>query len=147
MTTDRETEVDRRRNEPGFAVAMQRAIDANPSFWADVISNEYAALNLMDGKPAFASEAGVSNALAGQLHCAANRLGSIKAAQDEYRPNFIRMGQNVMDVTWLNTLIPLNNAGVADLSEAYERAGTFRTRGELIRRFKPAVPVLVDEVA
>lgn len=147
MTTEREYEFEARCHEEGVPAALADVVANTPSHARNSVSEEYAALNLVDGKAAFASEASFSNAFAGQLHQAANRLASLEAAQDEYRPRFARMDHDVYAVEWLDTLIPLNGEALAELWAAYGRAKTFRTRGELIRRRSvwPAFSTSIDK--
>lgn len=104
----------------------------------DSILEELAAKNLIDRKPAFLTSARYHNAAAGTLADMANRCASIEDAQAEIADFFRHNGRDSRAAEWLDTLLPLNIAAVDDLARAYERAGTFRGRDEMIQRTERA---------
>ncbi|GLQ57287.1 hypothetical protein [Devosia nitrariae] len=108
---------------------------------------EDAATNLIEGRPAFWTNAQFGNQPATLFKATVNRLASIKAAQAELSAHFTRNRRNVLSPDWLDTLLPLNPAALADLLSAYRRAGSFRTAEELLRRTERAEGLDTVEVA
>lgn len=111
--------------------ALQDAIGFNTR---DFSAEQSAAQNLANGLPAFGWTNTYSNAPAGELVSAINRLGGIEAGQDDLRAHFARNGRDVTDECWLDNLLPLNKSAVMDLMRAYQNVGTFRSPDELRRR-------------
>lgn len=93
-----------------------------------------AARNLLAGNAAFLVKASYSNAPASIFVARVNSLASIERAQYSLLGFFRDNNCDVMDACWLDYLLPLNSAAVAMLQRAYEDAGTFRSRAELIAR-------------
>lgn len=100
---------------------------------ADANRDEDAAVNLVEGKPAFASGYSYSNSFGSMLASAANRLGSIEAAQTELKQYFAL--DEFEDEQHLARLYPLNRAAELDLMVAYQRCGTWIETADIRRRF------------
>ncbi|HEY8358649.1 MAG TPA: hypothetical protein VIL30_14420 [Ramlibacter sp.] len=107
---------------------------------ADANRDEDAAVNLVEGKPAFASGYSYSNAFGSLLASAANRLGSIEAAQDELAEHSAL--DDYRDEALLDRLYPLNRAAELDLMVAYQRCGTWIDSTDLRRRVMCAAGVV-----
>lgn len=102
----------------------------------NTLTAEYAARNIVEGKPAFWHAEGYSNGPAGAFLAELNRLGSIEAASAYLNGFFPHRHYGSVD--FLDRLLPLNYAAVDDLAGAYAAAGSFRDRSELIRRTERA---------
>jgi hypothetical protein len=100
---------------------------------ADSVAAEFAATNILAGKPAFWSSASGGHAAIGSLIHEANALGSLSkgiASCDAISGRRHDHGK----VEWLDKLIPLNGVAVADLLDAYAARKTFRSARELFER-------------
>lgn len=105
-------------------------IDATGTFGVEDSAIE----NLSTGKPAFWSFCGNSNGPAGTFFLTINGMGGIEAGKEDIRAHFARNGRDVDAEEWLDKLIPLNRAAVADLMRAYQDCGSWRTPEELAKR-------------
>lgn len=95
---------------------------------------EDATHNLMTRQPAFWSDAQYHNAPAGSLLYYANHFAGVERGIAAYHNDFPPSSYDIGEARFLDTLIPLNEAAVASLQEAYELTGTFRSKAELIKR-------------
>lgn len=109
------------------------------------LTAEYAARNIVEGKPAFWHTEGYSNGPAGAFLSEVNRLASIEAGAVYLRGFFPARGYG--SVEFLDRLLPLNDAAVDDLAGAYAAAGSFRDLSELIRRTERAEGKSMMEIA
>lgn len=97
----------------------------------DGVTEEYAANNLAQFKPAFGWLNGYANMPASTFAAAVNRLADIEAAQDELEAYFANNGRDVYDVQWLDNLLPLNRPAMLNLMRAYQAIGVMVTLEEL----------------
>lgn len=113
---------------------------------ADTMHEEMAARNLVTRQPAYWVAKGYKNkAPVWNLLFAANSFASLVAAERELAALFAHHNRTVADEQWLDGLLPLNEAAVADLERAYRRAGSFRTAEELRRRTDKAEGVEIEQ--
>jgi hypothetical protein len=97
--------------------------------WDDT-SRDHAVSRLGMGQPAFWHTVSSTNAVIAELCSRANKHGSLDEAQESLIDDFGNR-RNYRSWEWLDRLIPLNDAAVRDLSDAYTRAATFRERIEI----------------
>lgn len=97
----------------------------------DGVTEEYAANNLAQFKPAFGWLNGYSNMPASTFAAAVNRLANIEAAQEELASYFTNNDRDVYDAQWLDNLLPLNRPAMLNLMRAYCHAGVMTTLEEL----------------
>ncbi len=104
----------------------------------DDLTADRAFANLIAGRAAFLNSASYNNGTAGNVCAFSNEHGSAAAGMAAYVATF---GQpRVADpLAWL---IPLNEAAVASLMDAYRRRGTFREASELRARVPVALRTL-----
>lgn len=100
----------------------------------DGVTEEYAANNLAQFKPAFCWLNGYSNMPASSFAAAVNRLADIEKAQEELEPYFSMNGRDVRDEQWLDNLLPLNRPAMLNLMRAYQGIGISVTLEELQAR-------------
>lgn len=101
----------------------------------DSLAEDGAANALMGTGPAFWSTQRYSNARAGIMLYYINRLGGIEGGIAQCRRDYPHTpAEKWSEPASLDWLLPLNSAATTDLVLAYQAAGTFRTRAELIRR-------------
>ncbi len=130
------------------AIARIRAIQERVGHdTQDDISAQWMAEAWVEGKPAFAWLCSYHNQKLGTFVAEVACQGSIAAAQDELEDFWKLNKRNPRDLDFLDTLMPLNDAGVRDLMAAYERSGTFRDYAELasrVERYEPALAVAAE---
>ena len=115
---------------------------------ADTVQEELAIRNLVARQPAYWVDRGFKNtAPVWTILFSANDRASLALAEDELADMFAVNNRVVADAQWLDGLLPLNEAAVADLVAAYNRAGTFRTAEELRRRTDRAEGAEIARVA
>lgn len=100
---------------------------------ANTLTAELAAKNLVEGKPAYWHNQRYHNAVAGIFLEEVNRRAAIKPAA-EYLSGLFVSRREYGTEEHLDNLLPLNDAAVRDLMQAYRTRGAFRTYAELIRR-------------
>lgn len=105
-----------------------------------------AARNLVNGQPAFWSEATYSNAPAGSLLYYANHFAGVERGIAAYHNDFPPTAYDIGEARFLDTLIPLNDAAVASLQAAYDLTSTFRSKAELMKR-RPVADLATVRVA
>lgn len=105
-----------------------------------------AARNLVNGQPAFWSQATYSTAPAGSLLYYANHFAGVERGIAAYHNDFPPHCPDIGEARFLDTLIPLNDAAVVSLQAAYELTGTFRSKSELMKR-RPVVALELAQVA
>lgn len=96
---------------------------------ADTRTRDNALGKIKARQSAWWSDASYSNAAVGSLVEAANRLATLEDALTECEDFYSRTSQNrrIRSAEYLGRLIPLNDAAVRELNEAFREVRTFRT--------------------